>query len=76
MRTFTLTLNEEELKVVIASLEGDKQDLVRGMKKEPGMAQSIKKIVTEAFEQASKIQAYLKYKLNESEKEAKEYERL
>lgn len=76
MKSYSLTLNEEELKVVISTLENHKQSLVREGKKETNQSPFLVKIVREAFEEASKIQAYLKYKLNESEKEAKEYERL
>lgn len=76
MKTFNLTLNEEEMKVVISSLERHKQDMAKGLKSEEAKSPIIARLVRDSFEESAKIQAYLKYKLNESEKEAKDYERL
>lgn len=76
MKAFDLILNEEEIKIMISAIENHKQSLACALKQDQNKSISIEKIVRNAFEEASKIQAYLKYKLNESEKEAKEYERL
>lgn len=76
MKQFNLLLTEEEIKIIGSALEAHKQDLVRGLKRDTSNSPTITLIVRNAFEEASKIQAYFKYKLNESEKEAKEYERL
>jgi len=76
MKNFNLTLNEEEMKVVIASLERHKQDMSKALKSEEAKSPIIGRLVRDSFEESAKIQSYLKYKLNESEKEAKEYERL